>query len=143
MRKNVKTTRGRPFPPGNAGRPKGARNKATLACETLLDGEAEALTRKAIDLALQGDTTAMRLCMERICPPKKERPLSLIIPAVATVEDVVTALGVTLGAVANGEIMPSEGVALAGLLEVKRKALETLDLERRIAALETTNGHKS
>jgi hypothetical protein len=58
LRKYVTKTRGRPFAPGNPGRPKGSRNKATLAAEALLDGEAEALTRKAIELALAGDVTA-------------------------------------------------------------------------------------
>jgi hypothetical protein len=55
-----------------AGRPKGARNKATVASETLLDGEAEAITRKAVEMALDGDTTALRLVMERILPPRKD-----------------------------------------------------------------------
>jgi Family of unknown function (DUF5681) len=44
-----------PFEPGQsgnpAGKPKGTRNKTTLAVEALLDGEAETLTRKAIELA--------------------------------------------------------------------------------------------
>src|SRR5215831_6568815 len=52
LRKNATNTRGRPFKPGNAGRPKGARNRATVAAEALLDGQAEALTRKAIERAL-------------------------------------------------------------------------------------------
>ena len=60
---NASVTRGRPFPKGNAGRPKGARNKVTVAVESLLDGEAEGLTRKAIELAMKGDTTALRLCL--------------------------------------------------------------------------------
>ena len=58
------------FQPGQsgnpAGKPKGARNKTTLAVEALLDGEAEALTRKAIERALEGDSVALRLCLERI-----------------------------------------------------------------------------
>ena len=57
---NASVTRGRPFPKGNAGRPKGARNKVTVAVESLLDGEGEGLTRKAIELAMKGDTTALR-----------------------------------------------------------------------------------
>src|SRR5918997_104236 len=73
-------TRGRPFQAGNPGRPKGARNKATLAAEALLDGEAEALTRKAVEMALSGDATAMRLCLERIAPPRKDRPVSFAMP---------------------------------------------------------------
>jgi len=39
------------------GKPKGARHKATQAAMTLLDGEAEALTRQAITMALRGDAT--------------------------------------------------------------------------------------
>lgn len=60
-RKNTGKTRGRPFKKGNPGRPKGARNKVTLAVEALLDGEAEDLTRKAVELAQEGNTTALRL----------------------------------------------------------------------------------
>ena len=55
------------------GRPQGSRNKATLAIEALLDGESDKLTRKAVDLAMKGDTTALRLCLERLCPPRKDR----------------------------------------------------------------------
>src|SRR4029077_7685570 len=44
-----------PWHPGQSGnpsgRPKGSRNRTTLAAEALLDGEAEQLTRKAIELA--------------------------------------------------------------------------------------------
>jgi hypothetical protein len=50
---------GKPFQKGQSGnpdgRPKGSRNATTLALETLLDGQATALTQKAIDLALAGD----------------------------------------------------------------------------------------
>jgi hypothetical protein len=56
------------------GRPKGARNTTTVALETLLDGQAQALTQKAIDLALAGDITALRLCLDRILPVRKDRP---------------------------------------------------------------------
>ena len=63
------------FKPGNPGRPKGARHRTTVAIEVLLDGEAEALTRKAVEMALGGDTTAMRLCLERLAPPRRDRPV--------------------------------------------------------------------
>src|SRR5918998_3546498 len=62
-----------------AGRPKGARHKYLLAMEALLDGEAESLTRKAIELALAGDTTALRLCLDRLAPPRKGRPITLAV----------------------------------------------------------------
>jgi hypothetical protein len=69
------------FKPGKSGnpsgKPKGARNKTTLAMEALLDGEAEAITRKAIEMAKAGDTTAMRLVMERLMAPRKDRAVPL------------------------------------------------------------------
>lgn len=68
------------FTVGNRGKPKGARDKATLAVLKLLDGEAEALTRKAVELALAGDTTALRLCLERIAPPRKDAPVKVELP---------------------------------------------------------------
>jgi hypothetical protein len=58
---------GRPFAKGNSGPPKGARHKATIAAEVLLDGEATALTRKAVEMALTGDTTPLRLCLDQYC----------------------------------------------------------------------------
>jgi hypothetical protein len=65
-------SRGRPFAPGKSGnpndRPKGARNKATIAAESLLDGEVETLTRKLIERAKEGDVGALRFCLDRICP---------------------------------------------------------------------------
>src|SRR6266478_9460794 len=71
--------RGRPFLRGEsgnpAGRPMGARHKATVAAEALLDGEAEALDGKAVEMALAGDGTTLRLCLDRIIPPRRERPV--------------------------------------------------------------------
>lgn len=118
--------RGRPFRPGESGnpkgRPKGARNRATLAAEALLEGEAEALTRKAVELALAGDVTALRLCMERLVPPRKERPICLDLPPINSPEDAQRAVNVVLEAVAGGQITPSEAAALCGLIDAARPA---------------------
>ncbi len=119
-----------------AGRPHGSRNKASIAADTLLDGEAEALTRKAIDLALAGDTVALRLCMERICPPRRDRQVNLKMPRMDTPQDVLGAIATVVGAVARGAITPSEGQALAQLIEVQRKAIETVEIEQRLVAVE-------
>ena len=77
------------FKKGNPGRKLGSRNKATVAVEALLDGEAEKLTRKAIEMALAGDTVAMRLCLDRLCPPRRTRPIELELPKVETAGDVL------------------------------------------------------
>jgi hypothetical protein len=135
-RKNATKTRGRPFGKGNPGRPKGARHKTTVAIEALFDGEAVAITRKAIEQALGGDSVALRLCLERICPPRKERPVSLALPRLETAADGPKAIGAIVRAVSEGEITPGEAHALSGLVETFRRTLETEDLESRLAALE-------
>jgi len=74
--------RGRPFEKGRSGNPAGrrvgCRNKTTIAAASLLAGEAEALTRKAVELALGGDASALRLCLEHLGatprPPGAARP---------------------------------------------------------------------
>jgi hypothetical protein len=64
-------TRFKPGQSGNpSGRPKGARHRTTVAIEALLEGEGEALTRKAIELAKSGDMQALRLCMDRLAPSR-------------------------------------------------------------------------
>src|SRR3954454_11154830 len=96
------------FKPGLSGNPrgraKGSRNQMTLAMEALLDGESEALTRKAIELALGGDITALRLCLDRVLPPRKDRPINFEMPAIATIEDAPAAMAAITSAVANGDI---------------------------------------
>ena len=135
--------KGGSFQPGKsgnpAGRPKGALNRSTVAAMALLEGEAEALTRRAVDLALAGDTVALRLCLERLVAPVKDRPIQPGSVALPPVEpgNVARAVAVVVEAVAVGSLSPSEGQALAGLLEVHRKALETEDFEKRLAALES------
>ena len=128
------------FKPGQSGnpkgKPKGARHKATLAALELLDGEAESLTRKAVELALEGDTTALRLCLERIAPPRKDAPVSFALPEMKTVADALTAINHIVQAVAKGELTPGEATSLAGLIEAFRKVVETNDLEQRITRLE-------
>ena len=117
-RNNGPVTRGRPFEPGNPGRPKGSRNKATVAAEALLDGEAETLTRKAIDLANAGDTTALRLCIERILPARKDRPVSISLPPIASPADAVTVLAAITTAVSDGDITPMEASELSKVVDI-------------------------
>src|SRR5918993_443042 len=87
--------RRRPFEPGRsgnpAGRPSGARNQTTRLMEELLDGEAETITRKAIELATGGDSVALRLCLERIIPTRKDRPVPFSLPPIDTAADAVKA----------------------------------------------------
>jgi len=142
-----KKSRGRParldkytWKPGQSGnptgKPRGARHRATVAAEALLDGEAEALTRRAVELALEGDTTALRLCLERVLPPRKGRPINFTLPKMTNTGDLHAAALAILGAVSEGDISPEEAAAVAPLIEGVRKAMETDELSRRLEALE-------
>ena len=130
------TTRGKPFAAGNPGRPKGTRHKATMAAEAMLDGDAVKLTRKAVEMALAGDATALRLCLERILPPRKDRLLKFKLPAVAGAQDHPTAIAALLQATAAGHLAPAESQAMAAILAEHRKAIEVADIEARLSALE-------
>ena len=132
--------RGRPFPPGTsgnaAGRPTGARNRATLAAEALLEGQAEALTQRAIEVALEGDPRALKLCLERLAPVWRGRPVHFTLQPIKDAADVVATVGDVLAAVAAGELTPDEASTVASVLEVKRCSIEVVELEARLAALE-------
>jgi hypothetical protein len=132
--------RGRPFVKGQsgnpAGRPRGSRNRATQAMQLLLDGEAQSLTRKAVELALGGDTTALRMCLDRVMAPRRDRVVPLTIPAVRETGDVAGAMAAIMTAAFHGEISAGEGVGLAKLVDVFLRAIDTHDFERRLQVLE-------
>jgi hypothetical protein len=146
-RKNASKTpgrgAGRPFAKGNPGRPKGARHKATVAAEALLDGEAEALTRKAVELALEGDSTALRLCLDRILPPRRERPVAFRLPSLHRAGDAAEAMAALMSAVAAAEITPGEAAELAKLIETFVRALEAGEFDRRLRVIEDSRDRGS
>jgi hypothetical protein len=94
--KTAKRGRGRPFAKGQSGnpggRPRGSTNRATRAAELLLDGEAAALTRKAVELALAGDPAALRLCLDRTVAPRRERSVELALPPIRSAADILGAI---------------------------------------------------
>ena len=132
--------KGKPFGehnPGNtAGRPKGARNRTTVALEKLFDDEAMSITRKVIELAQNGDTVALRLCLDRLIPVRKDRPITFALPAIDTPADLTKATNALLQGVADGEITPSEAAELSKLVDAHVRAIETADLAARLARLE-------
>jgi hypothetical protein len=132
--------RGRPFQKGQSGnphgRPKGSRNATTLALETLLNGQAIALTQKAIDLALAGDMAALRLCLDRILPTQKDRPVTFTLPPINSAQDAAATVSAVLSAVAGGELTPAEAGEISKLIEAYVKAFETAELAERLDRLE-------
>jgi uncharacterized protein DUF5681 len=132
--------RGRPFEKGRSGNPGGRRtgssNKATLAAAALLEGESEALTRKAVELALGGDPTAMRLCLERILPTCRERTVRFALPPIESAADIAAAMKAVTSALAGGVITPGEAGTIAAVVDTFVRAIETSDFELRLKKVE-------
>jgi hypothetical protein len=111
-----------------------------VAAERLLDGEAEAITRRAIDEALRGDVAALKLCLDRITPPRRDRPVMVPIMRIGAISDLPGAVADIVAAVARGDLTPAEGEAIVRLLDRWRAAVETSELSSRVAALEARDG---
>jgi hypothetical protein len=136
---NADKPRGRPFEPGNSGgpgRPAGSRNKATLVLDALADGEAEAVLKTTIEKAKEGDLRAAEVILSRVWPQRKGRPVRFDLPSIGSADGVLKALRSVLEATAAGELTPDEATLVGSLLEAKRKAIETVDIEARLTKLE-------
>jgi hypothetical protein len=138
-RNSGRDTAGR-FAPGNPGKPAGARNRATQTVEAILTNGAERVGRKALRMALGGDSTALRLVLERVAPVRRDRPVTIALPAIESVADHPAVLAQLVSAMGRGEIAPAEAEAFAAVLAQHRAAVEVADLEARIAALEARQG---
>jgi Family of unknown function (DUF5681) len=129
--------------PGQSGNPKGravgCRNKASLIAEALIGEQTEELTRKAIDLALAGDVIALRLCLERILPPARQRPCSFKLPRLETCSDAIAALALIAGGLASGKLLPHEAESLGNVVAAFVKTIAAAEFESRLIALEKAN----
>jgi len=83
-----------------------------------------------------GDGLALRLCIERLLPPRRDRPVEFKLSKLETAADAAKALSDILQAVAAGELTPSEAEALGTLVAGYSRAIEIVDLEERVTRLE-------
>jgi hypothetical protein len=136
--------RGRPFAKGQsgnpAGRPRRTRIGSANAVQSALEREAEALGRKAVELALNGDAAALRLCLDRLMPLRRDRAVALALPSVRGAGDITAAIATIIAAVTRGKISPREGVDLAKLVDILMRAIETRDFDSRLRVLEEDPG---
>ncbi|NNM55852.1 DUF5681 domain-containing protein [Acidocella sp.] len=128
------------FKPGQsgnpAGKPRGSRHRVTMLAEKLMSDDAEAIVKAVLDAAQKGDMSAARLVLDRIAPARKGSVVMLDLPPVSDAAGVTQALAAVVQAMAAGEIAPDEAQAVSAVLEGQRRAIETVELERRIAELE-------
>lgn len=118
------------------GRPRGARNKATITAEALFEGEIEGICRKAIEEAKQGNIQAIKLIIDRILPPKKEASISIELPVMKVGSDILEAVHQVTIAVCRGKITPSEGEILMKIIDTQARAIEMNEFEQRLKNLE-------
>jgi hypothetical protein len=132
---------GRPFVKGRSGnpkgRPRGARDRANRVAEALFDREGEGLTRRAVELAHEGNATMLKACLDRIVPPRRERSVNFAMPRIKGPADLAPAMGAVANAAAAGAITPGEAVQFAQMIEAMVRAIETTDFERRLRQVES------
>ena len=119
------------------GRPRGSRNRSTVAMEALLEDGAERLIKKAMKMALAGDTAALRLCLERILPVRRDRFVHLDLPPIGNAKEISGAISTIFTAIGEGQITPSEGEVMANIVATKNNVFVAEELESRLERIES------
>jgi len=119
----------------SAGKPRGARHYTTRIAEALFEGEAAALVRKVIELAIAGDVTALKLCLDRLAPPRRDRSIHFKV-RVTNDTSPIAVCDAIMQALASGELTPNEAATIAGVIETQCRILAHVELVDRIEALE-------
>lgn len=132
-RENGGVKRGRPFAKGNAGRPRGSKNRTTMIGEALLAGEKTELVRKAIELAKAGDVQMLKFLLDRLLP--KDRLIKIDMPQFDFADEAIDQMAAISEAVAKGQITPSEGAAISKMVSDRSTAIWVGELSRRIDAI--------
>lgn len=123
-----------------SGRPKGSLNKATILAQELIDTEGELIVRKALDLAKSGDGAALKIVMDRLIPPRRDRHLSIALPEIRNASDAASAMAAVINEVAGGNITAGEAEGLTKLIGEYSKILEVSQFEERLKRLEEAAG---
>ena len=129
-----KRPRGRPFAKGNGGRKLGSRNRTSLLADALLEGEEEELVRKGIELAKAGDPQMLKFFLDRIL--SKDRPVKIDLPLIESRRDLTAGYAAIVKAVGAGEISPSEGSVVAGLLASIARFIDDAEIVARLREME-------
>lgn len=128
------------FQKGQSGNPRGkargTKNRATLAAECLLQGDLDNICRRLVEEALTGNVQAIKLVLDRVLPPKKDRVIDVQLPKLRTTDDAVNAISIIIDSVGSGEITPSEGEAMSRVVDVFIKTLQEHEIEKRVSMLE-------
>lgn len=131
---NGQFTKGRSGNP--KGKPKGARHRSSILAERLFADEVKDICQTVIIEAKAGNMQAAKIIMDRLFPPRKDNPIHIELPVIETTNDLLKATGKITDAVSSGQISPSEGEALARIIDIHVKAIELTEFETRLSTLE-------
>lgn len=124
------------FQPGQSGNPKG-RTPGIERVRQLLDPHREKLVQKALDMALAGDTVALKLCLERLAPMPRNEYERVEVPGLAQAQSMADKARCIVNAAGSGLISADAASVLLGAIASAAKVIETDELAERIALLET------
>jgi hypothetical protein len=120
-----------------AGRPRGSQNRATLLAQAFFAEYSQEILEKVRDLALEkGDLAALKMCLDRVAPPIKSRPVTFELPEIDTAQDLVRAHVDVLRATSRGELTPDEASKITDMLEACRRAMDIADVAERVERIE-------
>jgi hypothetical protein len=128
------------FQPGQSGNPAGravgSRNRKTLAVEAALFDHAHELVENLVERAKNGEPAAMRICMERILPAGRGRPLPIELPSIRSTEDALAAADVIMDALKEGAISAREAVDLLRVVEGLTRLTGAIAFIKKVARRE-------
>lgn len=94
------------------------------------------ICQKLIEEAITSNMQAIKLVLDRVLPPKRNRAIDVNRPKLQTIDDAVNAISIIIDAVGSGEITPSEGEAISRVVDVFIKTLQEYEIEKRVSMLE-------
>ena len=130
-----------PFKKGQSGNPKGRPCGTTRTGKlvAMLEPHAPALIEKAKELALNGDTTALRLCLERLSPALKSKDEAVQIENLDASQPLAKQGEAVINALANGELSTTQAASAMQSISAQARINEVDELEKRISQLEARN----
>lgn len=118
------------------GKPKGARHKASMMAEMLFEEEIETVCHQVINQAKEGNLQAAKIILDRLLPPKKDRPINFKLPIIQNAADALKAGRLICHAVGTGELTPVEAESLSKVVEIQAKNIELYDFGLRLETIE-------
>ncbi len=132
--------------PGGPGRPPGHREKLRRAADEAVTPEhIGALMRRALRAGLEGNLSATKFIVDRVCGKAAEAPgetgsVDIQLPELRTAADCEAALDMLTKEICAGSCDPATARLLIDVVQARLRAIEARNVEERLAELERSVG---